>query len=198
MTTTRRIERLWGTKDYARLLGELLAGRSEDLPRVRTDVNAKLAATALGVIRLDEFNQAHVPLCSQLIRMVLATQEADGGWADPMTTALCVRALLCSRGNGLASDRGLEALARLQKADGSFPAEPIRRLPSDAFVTAFVLYEIADAAHGLIDVDRAMTWLDSVAGSFDDATRILVDRVKVKHRSRLANRADQFAQLAAW
>ncbi|HEV7301864.1 MAG TPA: hypothetical protein VGN72_21185 [Tepidisphaeraceae bacterium] len=181
MTTTKRIERLWSAKDYARLLGELLSGRSEDLPRARTDINAKLAATALGIIRLDEFNQSHLPLCGQLIRMILTAQEADGGWADPMTTALCVRALHCSRGNGVAGDRGLEALARLQKSDGSFPAEPIRRLPSDAFATAFVVYEVGDIAGQWLDVPRAMNWLASVESSFDDATRIIADRLKLKY-----------------
>ena len=191
MTTTKRIERLWSAKDYARLLGELLSGRSEDLPRVRTDVNAKLAATSLGIVRLDEFNQSHLPLCSQLIRMILSAQESDGGWADPMTTALCVRALHCGRGNGVAGDRGIEALARLQKADGSFPAEPIRRLPSDAFVTAFVLYEVGDIAREWLDVRAAMVWLTSVESSFDHTTRILVDRLKLKYGTLIGQRSDR-------
>ena len=180
MTTTRRIERLWAAKDYARLLVDLLSGRSEDQPRVRTDTNLRLAAAAMGIVRLDEFNQSSLPLCGELLRVVLAAQDGDGGWGDPMTTALCVRALRCARGDGLAIERGLTALANLQKADGSFPAEPLRRMPSDAFVTAFVLYEVADT--GVLRADDALVWLDAHSSGFDGPTRTLHDRLNVRCR----------------
>lgn len=195
MTTTKRIERLWAAKDYARLLGELLAGRSEDQARVRTDTNLRLAAAAMALVRLDEFNQSHAPLCGELVRVLLAAQEADGGWADPMTTALCIRALRCGRGNGVAVERGLEALANLQKTDGSFPAEPLRRMPSDAFVTAFVFYEVADA--GAIRVDEALLWLDVHSHTFDSPTRTLVDRLSIRCR-RSVNARSNTGQMMVW
>lgn len=182
MTTTRQIERFWQAKDYARLLVQLLSGRSENFVRVRTDTEPRLATAALALVRLDEFNQSHTSVCGELVRTLLSAQEADGGWGDPMTTSLCVRALKTARGQGIAIERGLEALANLQKIDGSFPAEPLRRMPSDAFVTAFVLYEVGcDAQH--IRVDEALMWLDAHTGSLDDATRVLRDRLNIRcHR----------------
>ena len=117
MTTTRQIERLWGAKTYNRLLGDLLVGRSENLPRVRVDVDTRLASAAIGVVRLDEYNQSHTSFYGTLLRTILSAQQTDGGWGDPMTTALCLRALLCGRGNGLAIQRGCEALANLQELE---------------------------------------------------------------------------------
>jgi hypothetical protein len=201
MTTTRQIERLWGAKTYNRLLGDLLVGRSENLPRVRTDVDARLASAAVGVIRLDEYNQSHTPFYGTLLRTILSAQQSDGGWGDPMTTALCLRALLCGRGNGLAVQRGCEALANLQKDDGSFPAEPFRRMPADAFVTAFVLYEVGDrdVVRTNVRLEEAYEWLGRYESTLDASTRVLWDRAKIRCRSLAsATVVSRKEQVALW
>src|SRR2546428_386722 len=81
-------------------------------------------------------------------RALLAAQNVnDGGWGDPVVTALCVRALLCGRGNGPSIDFGLRYLANLQKTEGVWPAGPIRRLPADPAASAFVLFQLGDRPH---------------------------------------------------
>ncbi len=183
MTTSRQIERLWNAKHFVRLLSDLLTGRAEDFTRVRTDADPRLAATAMAVVRLDEYNQSHTPFFTSLIRQLLTAQQSDGGWGDPMTTALCVRALATGKGQGLAMERGLEALANLQKSDGSFPAEPLRRMPTDAFVTAFVLYEIGDlTTTGPVDLAHGLAWLALREPTLDPDARTLAARLAVKFR----------------
>src|SRR3954453_17414663 len=127
MITVRQIERYWMAKDYPRLYRELVAARPEAGFRLEVDVRAPLAA-AMAIIRLDELAQSHVPLYSRLLRSILTSQEADGGWGAPVTTALCVRALLCGSGNGYAVDLGIEYLANLQKTEGIWPNLPLRRM----------------------------------------------------------------------
>src|SRR5215213_5041114 len=144
MTTVRQIERCWNAKEYRKLFRELVSARPEAMLRLEVEVRAPLAA-AIAVIRLEELTQAHVPLCGKLIRAILATQEADGGWGEPVTTALCLRALLCSRGDGSAVDRGMEYLGNLQKEEGIWPAQPLRRMPADPHASAFVLGQLADS-----------------------------------------------------
>src|SRR5687768_14334307 len=106
MITVRQIERTWNAKEYDRLVRELLGGRPEARYRFEMELTRAPLAAALAVIRLDELAQGYVPLYSRLVRALLSTQEADGGWGDPATTALCCRALACGNGNGLAIDRG--------------------------------------------------------------------------------------------
>src|SRR4051794_15294842 len=115
MTTIRQIERLWVARRYERLLGELVAHRPEASFRLGRETGMSLPAAAMGVVRLDELDQSHVPLYSRLVRAVIAAQETDGGWGDPVLTALCLRALLCGRGHGAAVDGAARYLANLQK-----------------------------------------------------------------------------------
>jgi hypothetical protein len=144
MTTVRQIERLWNAKQYDRLFKQLLASRPEASFRLEIQLGQAVPAAALALIRLDELSQAHVPLCAHLIRAILSAQEADGSWSDPMTTALCLRALLTSHGQGAAIDRGLFYLATMQKSQGIWPKVPIRRMPADPYVSAFILYQLGD------------------------------------------------------
>ena len=72
----------------------------------------------MAIIRLEELSQSHVTLHKSLLRALLASQESDGGWGDPMLTSLCVRALLVNNGGGDAVDRGLSYLAALQQPSG--------------------------------------------------------------------------------
>ena len=60
-----------------------------------------------GMISLDELEQAHNPLSRKLLNVLLVGQERDGGWGDPLTTALYLRALLCGQGQGEAVQRAL-------------------------------------------------------------------------------------------
>ena len=127
MTTVRQIERFWSARQFDRLLGDLLSGRPEGAVQLAQKVRLIPAATAVAMIRLDELGQAHVPLFGRLIRTLLNTQDADGGWGDAMTTALCLRALMLGSGSGDSVDRGLRYLAMLQKENGAWPIVPIRR-----------------------------------------------------------------------
>src|SRR5450432_3326604 len=108
MMTVRHIEKLWNAKAYQRLLREMLAGRPEASLRVEAELadSGVLPAAAMALLRLDELAQSHVPLYSKLLKIILAAQEGDGGWGDPMSTALCLRALLGSRGQGVAIQHG--------------------------------------------------------------------------------------------
>jgi hypothetical protein len=143
MITVKMIERLWKSKSYSTLAKLLLAGRPEASLRLEAEIAASpKACAALALVRLDELSQPHVPLYLRLLKWLLQGQEADGGWGDPLTTAICVRALLAGRGEGLAIDRGIFYLANLQKPEGIWPRVPFRRLPADAYVSAFILLQL--------------------------------------------------------
>src|SRR3954462_14352955 len=102
MITVRQIQRLWDEKRYDRLITELLVARVESAVPVKSRLTGSTAAAALGLIRMEELNQAHHLLSQTLLRCILASQGNDGGWNDPMLCALCLRALQTSRGQGLA------------------------------------------------------------------------------------------------
>ena len=115
MITVRQVERDWNARHYEKLFRELTAFRPEASFRFEFEDNRSTPAAAMALIRLEELSQAHVPLYGRLLRAVLASQDQrDGGWSDPMVTALCLRALMAGRGNGLAIDLGLRYLADLQ------------------------------------------------------------------------------------
>src|SRR3954471_11930536 len=188
MQTTRQIERLWGARQYDRLARELLAARPENSPRLLAEVSRAVPAAALALIRLDELNQGHHPLNEKLIRMVIAAQEGDGGWGDPLVSALCVRALSCGRGQGLAIDRGVAHLADLQKANGAWPAVAVRRTGEDAFVSAFILFQLADYAgfRAAVRMEDAAHWFAEHEAGLDEATMRLWRRASL--RCRVARR----------
>ncbi len=184
MTTIRQIERNWVGKQFDRLLKELCAGRVEASMDLHIGLRLIPAASAMAMIRLDELGQAYVPLYPKLLRTLLNTQEADGGWSDPMTTALCVRALMLSDGSGEAIDRGLDYLVNLQKENGAWPAEPIRRLAADAPTTAFVLYQLGDqpAFRDRVRFDQAVAFLQDQERAGDTDTRALCHRATARCR----------------
>jgi len=184
MMTVRHIEKLWDARLYARLCEELLSARPERDVRLAGRLNLPAAVAALAIVRLDELSQWHVPLYGKLVRRMLSFQEEDGGWADPLTTALCVRALLCGRGDGEAIDRGLVYLANLQKSKGLWPAVPIRRLPADAYVSAFILFELADHARfrDKVRFDDAMEWFEANIESLEPETARLWQLISLRSR----------------
>jgi hypothetical protein len=186
MITVRQIERLWENRQNDRLLAELLSPRAEDGPGLRTMLTGSLAAAALALIRLDELNQAHVPLAQKLIRRLLVSQSADGGWDDPLITALCARALMTTGGQGPCIDRALAHLADLQKSEGIWPREPIRRLPVDPYVSALILYHLggSSAFRNTVRLADAVTWFERNADRLDDETRRMWELASLKCRVR--------------
>jgi len=139
MITVRQIDRLWTAKAYERLFQQLVSPRPEASDRLLAQLPGTLPAAAMAVIRLDELSQSYAPLYSQLVRTILTAQRPDGGWGDVMTSALCLRALLCGNGNGVAIDCGLGILGEPAKArrnlaqhapSGACPSIPSPRLLS--------------------------------------------------------------------
>jgi hypothetical protein len=190
MMTVRYIEKLWTNRDYTRLLKEMLTGRSEASLRLESELTGPTPAAAMALVRLDELAQAHVPLYEKLLKILIATQEADGGWGDPQTTTLCLRALFAGRGHGLAIDRGLAYLGHLQKPEGIWPKMPIRRLPADAFVSAFVMLQLGNDARfrSAVRFDDAIQWFETNLHTLDGESLRLWDHASVRcraHRSML-------------
>src|SRR5688500_12363947 len=185
MFTIRQIERLWNSKQYRRLAVELLQGRPEASYRLEAEFGRSIPAAALALVRMDELAQSHHPLYRTLLNVLILGQEADGGWGDVMTTALCVRALTCGDGQGVAVERGIAYLAQLQKSEGVWPHVPIRRMPADAFVSAFVLFELGESesfrrAARLTD---AVDWFNANLATLDAHTRRLWDRAVARCRT---------------
>ncbi len=179
MLTVRHLEREWNARAYRRLMAELLSARGEASPKAMTDLAKPAGVAAMVMVRLDELGQAHVPLFSTLLRTVLAAQDADGGWGDPVVTALAVRALRLANGNGVAVDRGMQYLANLQKENGLWPAEPLKRLSGDSFVTAWVLFHLGGdpSFRRLVQYDDALAALELMESEHTPETRRLWARV---------------------
>ena len=185
MQTVRHIERLWNARQYAKLFGELIANRPEGTFRLEIDTPTSTVAAAMGIIRLDELNQAHVPLYSTFIRALVASQERDGGWGDATITTLCLRALMLGKGHGDSIQRGLAYLATLQKPDGLWPKIPFRRMPGDACVSAFVLHQLSDDERfrGAVRFDDAVGWFEMNEKSLEPEARRLWDRARLRCRA---------------
>jgi hypothetical protein len=188
MMTVRQIEKRWDARQYQRLLDELVAARPEAVAMTRLDGGVAVAAAALAVVRLSELNQSAAPISSQHLRTILAAQEADGGWGEPLLSAMCLRALLLDAGAGAAVDAAIAYFANLQQSDGAWPRIPIRRMPADAFVTAFILFHLADHAQfrDAVNIPAAMAWMTRQEPQFDDDTRHLWLHARL--RARLSTR----------
>jgi hypothetical protein len=182
MITVRQIERLWSGKAYEKLFRELLAARPEASLRLEMELGRSTPAAALALIRLDELSQSFVPLYDRLLRTLLNDQQGDGGWGDPMTTALCLRALMCGQGNGLAVDRGLMYLAQMQKPEGIWPNVPIRRMPADPYVSAFILLQLGEslAFRQAVRFFEALNWFETNESALDPEARKLWDRASLR------------------
>ena len=183
MMTVKHLERTWSTRQYERLFRELVACRPEaDLP-LEFDAGWAAPAAAMALIRMDELTQSHVPFYRQLLKMLLAAQQADGGWGDPATTALCLRALLCGEGHGVAIERGMAFLAKLQKPEGLWPKYPLRRMPEDACVSAFIVHQLGDQAvfQAAVRMDDLTAWFESNEPFLDQPVRELWHRTTRRH-----------------
>jgi hypothetical protein len=184
MMIIRQIERLWNEQKHQRLFGELAACRPETSARLQFESGWALPAAAMALIRLDEYERGASAFASQLIRTIVAGQEADGGWGDLMTTAVCLRALSLSHGRGEAIDRGIKYLANLQQPSGIWPRVPIRRMPEDAYVSAFVMFQLIDCRtfHETVQFDQAVEWFTKNAGALDNETKMLWDFLRRRCR----------------
>ena len=196
MITVRQIERLWTAKTYRKLVAELMSARPEASVRLETALGRAVPAAALALIRLDELAQAHNPLSRKLLNVLLVGQELDGGWGDPLTTALCLRALFCGHGQGEAVQRALGYLANMQKTEGIWPREPLRRMSADAFTSAFILMQLGD--HPLfreaVRLTDALDWFAHNAATLDPETAKLWDKASLRCRARTVDAA----HLAVW
>lgn len=194
MMTVRQLERWWRSKEYGRLADVLLEMRPEATLRVRRELARAVPAAAMAVIRLDELSQAHLPFASEMIRAVLQGQEADGGWGDPLATAVCLHALICSNGDGAAIERGLDYLANLQRSDGLWPGVPMRRMPADPFVSAFILYHLGQDSRFAqrTRLSDALAWFEGHGGADLD-----MDTARLWHSIALRGPARRLAQQGA-
>lgn len=197
MITIRQIERAWTARTYEKLFRELVTARPEAAFRFEVEQGRAIPTAAMALIRLDELSQSHVPLYGTLLRALLAAQDKDGGWGDVMTTALCLRALHCGHGDGVAIERGLQYLANLQKPEGVWPAVPLRRMPADGYASAFVLYELGDNARFRESVRfvDAVEWFELNQPSLDPEAARLWSRARHRCRTHAANRE---LALGAW
>jgi hypothetical protein len=185
MITIRHIERLFDDQQHRRLYRELIAGRPEATFALEPVLARVVPIAALGMMRLDELSQSHTALYRRLLNVVLTAQQVDGGWTDPMTTALCVRALLSGGGRGGAAvERGLRYLTALQQPKGTWPREPLRRMPLDAFATAFILMQLGDREpfRHAVHFDDATTWFSTEHKSLDPETRRLWSHAAIRCR----------------
>src|SRR5271170_4112695 len=182
MLTKRYIEKLWDGRQYQRILEELIAPRIESAAVEELRQSPAAASGALAMIRLEELHQVHASICPRLIRSLVALREADGGWGDVAVTALCVRALSLQNGRGTAIERGVAYLAALQQPGGIWPKIPIRRMPADALVSAFLLLQLADLGEfrEAVDFDAAFGWFESHRWTLDSATKALWDHARLR------------------
>lgn len=195
MFTVRQIERLWNVDEYQRIISICMQMRIEASSRLQVQLSGSaVAAAALAVIRLEELNQPYLPICSRFIRVIIAAQQPDGGWGDPLITALCLRALMCSSGAGLSIERGIQCLAALQKTDGTWPRVGFRRMPGDAYVTAFVLFCLMDDGRftRAVRIHEAVYWFEANEHLLDaDAVKLW----QIVSRRRQARPARPFADV---
>jgi len=184
MMTVRQIEKRWDARQYQKLLDELVAARPEAVAMTRLDGGVAVAAAALAVVRLSELNQSDAPIARQHLRTVLAAQEADGGWGEPLLSAVCLRALLLDAGAGTAVDAAIAYLANLQQSDGPWPRIPIRRMPADSFTTAFILFHLADHPQfrRSVNIPAALSWMSRQESHLDDDTRHLWLHARLRAR----------------
>jgi hypothetical protein len=182
MQTIRQIEKLWDTRKYSRLLHDLVAYRLESCVEAELIEHASANAAALALIRLDEMYRPDAQICIRLTLTLIAMQEKDGGWGDAITTALVLRALMLSDGEGETVERGLAYLANLQQPGGAWPRVALRRMPADGAVSAFVMLQLADKEQfrSAVDFQSAVAWFASNAQNEDAAVKGLWSMAKLR------------------
>jgi hypothetical protein len=195
MMTVKQIQRTWSASQHERLYRDLVLQRPEAALELGFNGASYLSAAALAMIRMDELTQSHVPFYGQLVRTLVAAQQPDGGWGDPALSALCLRALSCGNGQGRAIERGMAYLGNLQKDDGAWPRVPLRRMPEDSGVSAFILWHLAGepAFQDAVRVDDAIDWYERNALAMDEPTRELCRRAARRCRVARGAHGREFA-----
>lgn len=177
MISVSLIDRCLLKNDHDRLLRELTRnGLVMPLPlRVRL-ADAPTAVRALGLRRLAELTYRTTPQTRRLAQQLLSAQHPDGHFSPdphdpsrttppcPLTTAVVLAALQrvtqdlsdpeFSQAFEAARQRGAQALARMQRADGLFAA-PADHTHEDRLLTsAFIAYLLAADASFRDGIDR--------------------------------------------
>jgi hypothetical protein len=203
MLTVRHIEKLWEARKYSKLFNELIALRVESVAAPEMAENPCPAAAAIALIRIDEMMQSHAAICPSLIRALIATQDPDGGWKDPCTTALAVKALCLQNGQGDSIERGLDYLADLQQSSGLWTKIPAGRMPEDPpkdpLISAFVLLQLGDndRFRQKVDFPAALTRIAQAAekAGLEPTAKTLWDQARL--RSTVA-RTTATSPVASW
>jgi hypothetical protein len=184
MMTVWQIERLWTAQSYEKLAEVLLQNRWEGAFGQRVRSGSAIVAAALALIRLDELGQSDAPVFGKLVRTLVATQECDGGWGDVAATTWALRALLINNGSGAAVDRGMAYLAGLQKSEGIWPNIPIRRTPADPFISAFILFQLAESGEfrRRVRFADAVDWFRGNCRHLDIDSRGMWERAQLRCR----------------
>jgi hypothetical protein len=99
-------------------------------------------------------------------------------------SAIALRALLSDSGAGAAVESAINYFANLQQSDGSWPRIPIRRMPADAFTTAFILFQLADHAQfrEAVNLPSALAWMAKQEPHCDQETRHLWLHARLRAR----------------
>jgi len=161
--------------------------RPEASGRLAAELSHALPAAAMVVIRLDELNQSHLPLCRRMIRTILAPKRPTGDWRRDDHGHLPSRfALRQWRRRG--HHPRAQYLAALQKPEGAWPRFPSAGSPPDAFVSAFVLFHLIDQRcfQSAVNIDSALNWFHQNAAQLDPETSKLWRSIQLKRIARAA------------
>src|SRR5439155_22413008 len=84
--------------------------------------------------------------------------------------------------SGRSVDLALSYLATLQKDEGIWPNEPIRRMPADPYVSAFILLQLSDSPRfrNSVRFDDALHWFEQNEPTLDLPTRKLWQSVRLR------------------
>jgi hypothetical protein len=168
MLTSKQIERLWQQHDFRKLVVMLTAGRAEFPADVVAEfAEHPVAAASLAIIRLNELHQARSPVVQRLIEFIIGQRDPDLLWGNLTLSCVAIRALLANSTTITQAQRSLAVMAPMQKEDGSFPAQPIRRLSGDPATTALVVALLGndESFVAAVDINNALVWLSRYAPS---------------------------------
>ena len=199
MTTVKQMDGMWTDGQGKKLFAELSKFRP-DVPEFLTAElgGSAVATAALSMIRLQELSQTRTSLYRALLARLTVTQEADGGWGDALATTLATRALLNEPEGRSAGMKAVILLGNLQKEDGSFPRETIRRLSGDALATAFILAHlsrISDVANRF-RLEAAINHLVESRSTASPLTLPLIKLAISRASSQIGGQARGIVQLA--
>ncbi len=155
------IRKLW-SEGRVDALARMLAERRSEWSAWSVDrVRSLSAAAALGILTLVEMGSGPGdPLVREMGAALLAAQDSLGGWENPWTTSLVLRALSAGEIDGAAFARGLAYLASTQEATGGWAGSDSAGLHDTAFVLT-MLGDLADF-RSAVDVGRAVDWYEAV------------------------------------